>query len=304
MDAEGRATATELFAKIPLFESLGTSDLDELAGLWTSHVVKRGETLFRKGDASSSMFIVQEGIVEVSIPGEQGKPDIRVSVFHEGNFFGELSLIDGLPRTATAMAMEDCRLLEMNRPDFLRFLAGRPFVAVSMLSEVGKRLRNTNELITNLVARNVNVEMDEQLSVGDRLADKIAEFGGSWGFIIIFLVLLFGWMILNSVQIWFKPFDEYPYIFLNLVLSTVAAIQAPVIMMSQNRAQKKDRLRAELDYQVNLKSELMLQQLHAKLDEVRAAELQIMQETLQIELALIRRQLEMMASASPQEQKR
>jgi len=278
--------------EIPLFESLPEADRSVLAGLWHERSIRRGEKLFRKGESGSSMFIVEEGIVEVSIPGDQGRPDIRVSVFHEGNFFGELSLIDGLPRTATAVAMEDCRLLEMTRVDFLRFLSERPFVAVTMLGEIGKRLRATNELITNIASRNVNEELEEHLSVGDRLADRIAEFGGSWTFIILFLVFLGVWVVMNTVQFWFKPFDEYPYIFLNLMLSMVAAIQAPIIMMSQNRAQQKDRLRAELDYQVNLKSELMLQQLHAKLDEIRAAELQSMQEVIQVELSLIRRQIE------------
>ena len=291
-EADDSVSSSEFVSHIPLFESLSEADRAVLARLWHERTLRRGEKLFRKGDVGSSMFVIEEGIIEAVIPGDQGRPDIRVSVFHEGNFFGELSLIDGLPRTATAVAMENCRLLEMTRTDFLRFHSERPFVAVSMLGEIGKRLRATNELVTNIAARNVYQEMEEQLSVGDRLADRIAEFGGSWTFISIFGVFLVTWVILNTIQVWFRPFDEYPFIFLNLMLSMVAAVQAPIIMMSQNRAQKKDRLRAELDYQVNLKSELMLQQLHAKIDEIRAAELQMMQEVLQVELALIRRQLE------------
>jgi len=282
----------EVLAKIPLFESLTEAERNILAGLWHPRTLKAGAILFKKGDAGDSMFVVEEGIIEVSIPGELGRPSIRVSVFHEGDFFGELSLFDNLPRTASAIAMEDCRLLEMKRNDFRAFLLERPAVALSMLGEISKRLRATNELITSIASRNVNVELEEQLTFGDRMADRIAVFGGSWAFIIMFGVLLFGWMGLNTVQLWFSPFDEYPFIFLNLMLSTLAAIQAPIIMMSQNRAQKKDRLRAEMDYQVNLKSELMLQQLHAKIDEMRAAELHQMQEVVQVELALIRREIE------------
>ena len=124
------------------------------------------------------------------------------------------------------------------------------------------------------------------MSFGDRLADKIAEFGGSWAFIIAFGVFLFGWMALNSVQLWYQPFDMYPFIFLNLMLSTIAAAQAPVIMMSQNRAQKIDRLKAELDYQVNLKSELMLQELNDKIDELRRTEIRDIQTTSQGHKAL------------------
>jgi uncharacterized membrane protein len=130
--------------------------------------------------------------------------------------------------------------------------------------------------------------MDERLSFGDRIADKLAEFGGSWAFIIIFMVILFGWIGLNTIQLWFRPFDQYPFIFLNLMLSCLGAIQAPVIMMSQNRAQAKDRLRADMDYQVNLKSELMLQQLHAKIDELRATDLHHMNEAIQTQLAQVR----------------
>ncbi len=284
----------EFLSKIPIFKSLSASDLQVLAGLWRPHPLRQGETLFRKGDTGTSMFIVEGGIIEISVPDEHQKRDIRISVLHEADFLGELSLIDGLPRTATAIAVEDCRLLEMQRDDFLDFLLERPAVAISMVSEIGHRLRVTNEQVTSLASRNVNEEIEEQLSFGDRVADKMAKFGGSWGFLIFFAAFLIAWTAMNTLQILIRPFDEYPFIFLNLMLSCVAAVQAPIIMMSQNRAQKKDRLRAELDYQVNLKSELMLQQLHAKMDEMRATELHMVVETLQVELALIRRQLEEM----------
>lgn len=294
-------TSEEFIAKVPIFAHLSVADLDVLTTLWHEKQLHQGDVLFRKGDAGDAMFIIEEGIVEISVPDELKKRDIRVSVLHEGNFLGELSLIDGLSRTATAMAMEDCRLLEMKRNDFLTFIQERPSVAILMVSEIGQRLRATNELVTSLASKNVNVEMDERLSVGDHLADKTTELFGSWKFIIWFVVFLGLWISLNVVQLIFAPFDSYPFVFLNLLLGIVSSLQAPLIMMSQNRAQKKDRLRAELDYQVNLKSELMLQQLHAKLEEIRAAELQSMQETLQVELALIRKRIEEMNGVSSQE---
>ncbi|MGB2869997.1 MAG: DUF1003 domain-containing protein [Bacteroidota bacterium] len=289
----------DFLAKISIFEKLSPTDMNVLVGLWRPHNVKQGEVLFRKGDKGSSMFIIESGIIEISVPDQLQRKDIRISVLHEGEFLGELSLVDGLPRTATAIAVEDANLLEMRRDEFITFLMERPAIAISMVSEIGKRLRATNDLVTSLASKNVNEEMEEQLHFGDRLADKIAEFGGSWTFIIIFLVILIGWMVGNAMQIFFQPFDPFPFIFLNLVLSTIAAIQAPVIMMSQNRASRIDRLRAELDYQVNLKSELMLQQLHAKTDEMRAAELQVIQETLQVELALIRKRLDELEGVAP-----
>jgi CRP/FNR family cyclic AMP-dependent transcriptional regulator len=277
--------SAEFLSKIPIFEHLSPTDHDTLAGLWHKRELKEGEVLFHVGDKGDAMYVIQSGIIDIRVPLQGPKKEMTVSVLHEGEFFGELSIIDGLPRTATAIAAETTDLLEMKRSEFIKFLVDRPGVAISMVSIIGKRLRDTNELVQSLASKNVNEEMDERLSFGDRLADKVAEFGGSWSFIIIFGVFIGIWILLNSMQLIFRPFDEYPYIFLNLVLGTVAAVQAPFIMMSQNRAQKKDRLRAELDYQVNLKSELMLQQLHAKIDELRATDLHHMNEAIRTHLA-------------------
>ncbi|HXG37933.1 MAG TPA: DUF1003 domain-containing protein, partial [Bacteroidota bacterium] len=287
---EGTMTREDL-TKIPIFERLTEADGEVLLKLWKPRTLKEGQILFRKDDQGDSMFLIEDGTLEITVPVNQPQKEMRVSVLGAGEFVGELSLIDGLPRTATARALEDCKLLEMRRDDFLKFLIERPSVAILMVSEIGKRLRATNELVQSLASKNVNVEIEERLSLGDRIADKVAEFGGSWSFILSFLLFMGLWMGLNTSQILFKPFDEYPFILLNLMLSTIAALQAPVIMMSQNRAQKKDRLRADLDYQVNLKSELMLQQLHAKLDEVRATDLDQIQSTLQ-ELAALKRRFE------------
>jgi uncharacterized membrane protein len=237
------------------------------------------------------MVVIEEGTIEISVPVENQQKEMQISVLHKGEFVGELALIDGLPRTATARSVEGCRVQEMKRDDFVGFLLDRPTVAISMMSEMGKRLRATNELVQSLASKNVNEEIEESLTFGERVADKIAEFGGSWPFIILFLVMLVFWMVLNTFQFWFHPFDEFPFIFLNLLLSSLAAIQAPVIMMSQNRAQKKDRLRTELDYQINLKSELMIQQLHVKFDELLASEIHEMHVTLD-QISTIKKRLE------------
>ncbi len=255
--------------KIPIFHKLSSADFDTLTKLWHQRIIYESDVLFRKGDIGSSMFIIEEGTVEITVPGGNKQKEVCVAVLKEGDFFGELSLIDGLPRTASAIAKYNCKLLEMNREDFIRFLLDRPTVAISMLSEMGKRLQATNDLVTSLASKNVNEEMDEHMSFGDKLADRVTNFGGSWKFIIIFVVGIIIWCGLNIVELLFVPFDPYPYVFLNLVLGVVSSLQAPLIMMSQNRAQLKDRFRAEMDYQVNLKSELMLQQLHTKIDEIR-----------------------------------
>ncbi len=282
----------EALLKIPIFEQLTPEDGDVVMKMWKPRSLKDGEVLFRKGDKGDSMFLIEEGAIEITVPVDTPQKEMRISVLRVAEFFGELSLLDGLPRTATARALEACALLEMKRGDFMAFLMERPAVSISMISEIGKRLRATNELVTSLASKNVNVEIEEQLSFGDRLADKIAEFGGSWTFIISYFLFLAVWVGLNSIQLLLKPFDEYPYIFLNLVLACIATLQAPLIMMSQNRAQQKDRLKSELDYQVNLKSELMLQQLHAKVDEMRALELQQIQTTFQDEISIVKRRVE------------
>ncbi|MBI4418985.1 MAG: DUF1003 domain-containing protein [Ignavibacteriales bacterium] len=263
----------DFLQNIPIFEKLSPADFEVLVKLWKPRKLRKSGVLFRYGETGTSMVVIEEGTIEISVPIENEKKEMQISVLHEGEFVGELALIDGLPRTATARALESSRVHEMKRDDFVQFLLERPAVAISMMSEMGKRLRATNELVQSLASKNVNEEIEERLTFGERLADKIAEFGGSWTFITGFMLLLGLWMLVNSLQLWFRPFDEFPFIFLNLMLSCLAALQAPIIMMSQNRAQKKDRLKAELDYQVNLKSELMIQQLHVKFDELRANEI-------------------------------
>ena len=259
--------------KIPIFKFLPEDDHVALVSLWKIHSMKAGEILFRKGESGSAMYVIEEGEIEIFLPVGSPVNEVQLTVLKEGEFFGELSLFVDTPRTATARALTDTRLVEMQRGDFITFIMERPSVGVSMLSEMGKRLQLTNELITSLASKNPNEEIEEKLSVGDRTADKIAEFGGSWPFIFAFGGFMAVWIALNTIQFISKPFDEYPFILLNLMLSTVAAVQAPVIMMSQNRAQKKDRLKADLDYQINVKSELMLQQLHKKMDRMLEEEI-------------------------------
>ncbi|MBI2880548.1 MAG: DUF1003 domain-containing protein [Candidatus Tectomicrobia bacterium] len=136
------------------------------------------------------------------------------------------------------------------------------------LSELETEVVNSLREQEKVISENINVEFDRQLTLGERVADKIAEYGGSWRFIISFGVSLVVWIAVNSWFLLSKPFDPYPYILLNLVLSCVAAFQAPVIMMSQNRQEAKDRLRAEHDYRVNLKAELEIRLLHGKMDQL------------------------------------
>ncbi len=156
----------------------------------------------------------------------------------------------------------------MHRERLLGFIDKHPHAAIDLLTVVGRRLRSTDELLRTHVSRNVNVEEQEHMTFGARVADKVAAFGGSWTFIIIFFTVMVVWVVLNSAALFAHHFDPYPYILLNLFLSMIAAIQAPVIMMSQNRQSSKDRLKSDLDYEVNFKAELEVAQLHRKVDHI------------------------------------
>jgi uncharacterized membrane protein len=191
--------------------------------------------------------------------------EVILAELAQGDFFGEMSIIDGRQRSADAKVIEDAQLAILSRDSFLSFVRNNPDVALEMLSALTDRLRRTDELLRSRVSRNVNEEQEARLTLADRAADLIAEFGGSWKFIILSIVLILFWIIFNTF-ILIRGFDPAPYQMLNLVLAVIAGMQAPIIMMSQNRQGEKDRLRADLDYQVNLKNELSLAEVLRRLD--------------------------------------
>ncbi len=240
-----------LLAEIPLFESLADEDLVVLAARLEAVHHPADHVIFREGDAGTTLFIIEEGAVDIEL-GE-GKSKVILASLHRGQYFGELSLLDGLPRSASARVTADATLLGLDRDDLIEHVRRRPEAAIRILAEVGERIRATNELMTRQVSRNVVEEVEEALTLGQRIADRVAVFGGSWGFIGLFALFMAIWMTINGSHL---AWDVYPYILLNLMLSTVAALQAPVIMMSQNRQAAKDKALAENNYLVNLKNEL------------------------------------------------
>jgi len=177
-----------------------------------------------------------------------------LATLYTGQYFGELSLFDGSPRSATAAAAKHSHLIRLDRDDIVDFVNKNPAAALRIIAEMSERLRQTNELMSRQVSRNVLEEAEDSLTIGQRIADRVAKFGGSWPFIILFAMVMTVWMGINIIRM--TDFDPYPFILLNLCLSTLAAIQAPIIMMSQNRQSTKDKLLAENDYQVNLKAEM------------------------------------------------
>ena len=257
---------------IPLFRHLPADQLAMLESTTQRQVFQPGEVIFRQGDLPEHLYVVESGGVDIVLDSESH--EIILASFVAGSFFGELAIFDDQPRNATARATDETSLLCVSGRGVIGLIERSPAAARQFIAAVALRLRGADEMLSRLQIRNVNDEMEERMTLGERIADGVAKFGGSWPFIILFAVFLFGWMVINTTWFLAKPLDAFPYIFLNLMLSCLAAIQAPIIMMSQNRHGTKDRLRADVEYQVNRKSEHAVQQLHRKVDELRALLLQ------------------------------
>ena len=254
----------EALRSVPLFASLDDDAARDLRNLLSEQAVPQNTRLFRQGDSGDAMYLIESGRVRISIRDDD-KQEVTLAELAQGDFFGEMSIIDGRQRSADAKVVEDSRLAVLSRDAFLTFVRKKPDVALEMLSALTDRLRRTDELLRSRVSRNANEEEQARLTVADRAADMIAEFGGSWKFIGVSIALIIFWIIFNS-YILVSGFDPAPYQMLNLVLAVIAGMQAPIIMMSQNRQGEKDRLRADLDYQVNLKNELSLAEVLRRLD--------------------------------------
>jgi CRP/FNR family cyclic AMP-dependent transcriptional regulator len=275
MSSDSSPTMTlEAIRSVPLFASLDDNAAGELRRLLRTRDAKSDTPLFRAGDQGDAMYLIESGRVRISITDEDQEV-IPLAELAQGDFFGEMAIIDGKQRSADATVAEDARLAVLSRDDFLRFIKNNPIVALEMLSATFLRLRQTDKMLQQRVSRNVNEEQDKRMTIADRAADAIAEFGGSWKFIGAAIGLILFWIGFNS-YILVKGFDPAPFQMLNLVLGVVAGLQAPIIMMSQNRQSGKDRLRADLDYQVNLKNELALTEVLRRLDVIESERLPLL----------------------------
>jgi uncharacterized membrane protein len=257
----------DMLAYVPLFALLDDQERATLAGVLEVARFPKGQTIFRTGDVGGALYLVNAGLVRITIESNEGA-EVILGEHGRGQVFGEISLLDGGPRTSTATALEDTEVLSLNRSRLLEMITKYPHSAMDLLTVIGARLRATDQFLRTQVTRNVNVEAEERLTLGQRLADRVAAFGGSWPFILVFCVVMVLWIVVNTWVLAEKNFDPYPYQALNLVLSMLAALQAPIIMMSQNRQAAKDRVQADLDYRINLKAELEVAHLHKKIDRI------------------------------------
>jgi CRP/FNR family cyclic AMP-dependent transcriptional regulator len=249
---------------VPLFESLDDETARKLCQLLESIDCKAETSLFRAGDEGDAMYLIERGKIRICVQATDGR-DMTLTELGRGDFFGEMALLGGQRRSADAIVAEDARVAVLSREHFLSFVRSSPFVALELLTALANRLRHTDELLRRSATRNVNVEEAAGLTFADRASDIIAEFGGSWKFIIAAVLFFNVWVLINTLLLTNNGFDPYPYLLLSTAINMLAVLQAPIILMSQNRQSHKDRLRAEIDYQINLRNELALNEIIERL---------------------------------------
>ncbi|HEX8558663.1 MAG TPA: DUF1003 domain-containing protein [Pyrinomonadaceae bacterium] len=255
----------EALRSVPLFASLDDETAAVLRALLGLELRPAGSVLFRKGEPGGAMYLIEGGRVRIHLADEDGH-DVTLAELAAGDFFGEMAILDGKPRSATATVAEDARLAVLSRDDFHSFVRRSPGVTLSMLAAVTDRLRQTDEMLRRRVTRNLNEVEEQRQTFADRMADAVSEFGGSWKFIAATVTFILFWVVYNTVWLRDRGVDPFPYSFLDVMNGIVAALLTPIILISQNRQGDKDRLRADLDYQVNLKNELALTDVMRRLD--------------------------------------
>jgi len=249
---------------VPLFELLDDEEAAVLAGQVEMREFVARQRIYKIGEPGESAYVVISGKVRVTTVDED-QQEVLIDEAEHGSFFGFASMLDETPHQSNAIAMERSVCLEVDRHDIEVLLQRKPLAGMDLLKVLGRQFHASQQLVRLRAARNANEIIEEQATTGDRIADAVAHFGGSWSFIISFGVVL---MVYTTVNIGMgkSAWDPYPFILLNLFLSMLAAIQAPVIMMSQNRQDTKDRVRGELDYDVNRRAEMEIQELARKLN--------------------------------------
>jgi uncharacterized membrane protein len=270
------AADASLLNDIPLFGSLDDDERKLLADVVDVRALKPGETLFRAGDPGHSMFVVVRGEVEIFIKDHAGQK-ITLTDAHPGDAFGELAMLDEGPRTASAVAKQDSELLELDRDDILLLVTKKPEAALHMLAAMGAMTRKADMLLRTRVARNANEEIEAQADKGGvvlRVADAVAAFSGSISFLVLHVAIFAAWIVLNLGIFSFGDFDPFPFGLLTMAVSLEAIILSTLLLFSSNRQGEKDRIRADIEYEVNVKAELEVAHLHEKLDQLHEDVLQ------------------------------
>jgi len=254
----------DILRQVPLFALLDDEETAVLAGQVEVKTFAPRQRIYKMGEPGDRAYVLVSGSVRVTTVDEDHQEVIVDQPAH-GEFFGFASMLEQTPHQTTAIAQEETVCLEVDRHDISVLLERKPMAGMDMLTVLGRQFHASQQLVRVRAARNPNEVIEEEETFGERIADIVASFGGSWTFIITFAIVLIAYSSTNVV-LGHRAWDPYPFILLNLFLSMLAAIQAPVIMMSQNRQDKKDRLRGELDYDVNRRAESEIQGLARKLN--------------------------------------
>ena len=256
----------ELLKEVSLFQFLDDQERAELADQLELVRFRAGQTIFQISDPGDSLYLIRSGEVEVFFKNHTGER-IVLEVVTGGGFIGELSLLDHGARSASVVATQDTETLRLNRSHLEKFLMLRPQAAMDLLTAMGRRLRASSERLRQTATRNVNEETEDKRSRVQKAADWIAEFAGSITFLLIHVVWFTVWVVINSVKLPGIPqFDPFPFGFLTLAVSLEAIFLSVFVLLSQNRQAAKDRVRSDIEYDVNLKAELEIVQLHEKMD--------------------------------------
>lgn len=258
---------TRLLAEIPLFSNMDDEERTELRAIMTERVFQPRQQVMKAGDPGCTFNIIERGEVEVWLTDTDGKK-VVLDVLGPGKFFGELAMLSGETRSASATSEEEVVTLELDRNEFFDFLRRRPDAALDVLIELGQRLKHTDDILRTRVSRNPNDAEVQHLSVAQRIADLIADFSGSMPFLLINLVAFVIWIVANTLGPKNVQFDPYPFQFLTMAVSLEAIFLSIFVLISQNRQSAKDRIKADMDYQVNVKSELEMSVMTTKMQEV------------------------------------
>ena len=253
-----------LLRHVPLFALFDDDELTVLASQVELRTFAPRQRIYRIGDPAGAAYVLLSGAVRVTTIDED-QQDVLFDEPADGDFFGFASLLDEMPHQTTAMAVEESVCIEVERKDVLALIERKPHAAMDMMTVLGRRLHAAQTLIRGRAARNPNALIEAEATVGERLADAVAGFGGSWAFIVATMALLTIYCVSN-LRLGARAWDPFPFVLLNLILSMLAALQGPVIMMSQNRQDKKDRLRGELDFDVNRRAAADIQGVAGKVN--------------------------------------
>ena len=258
------ACTPEILKDVPLFALLDAEELAVLAAQVELKKFQARQRIYKMGEPGGRAYVIVSGKVTVTSVDEDGQ-EVVVDQPSPGEFFGFASMIEETKHQTSAVAITDTECIEVDRSDITVLLQKKPLAGIDLLTQVARQFHSTHQLVRLRSQRNPNDLIEEETTFGQRIADAVARFGGSWSFIISFGLVLVVYTLIN-IRLGGHAWDPYPFILLNLFLSMLASIQAPVIMMSQNRQDMKDRVRGELDYDVNRRAANDIQGLARKLN--------------------------------------